>query len=71
VNLHIGLPTDDLLPPVRSSLSGEAAEEEVVVAATNRRGRAIGCRVRCSQLLSPTGEVRGVIVLMEELPAVS
>jgi two-component system CheB/CheR fusion protein len=69
VNLDIGLPTDRLLPLVRSTLVGEDLDRQLTVEATNRRGRAIRCRVTCSQLLSPTNEVRGAIVLMEELPA--
>jgi two-component system CheB/CheR fusion protein len=66
-NLDIGLPVDALLPLLRSVLAGEDGSHETVVAATNRRGRAIDCHVACSQLLSPTGEVRGVIVLMDEV----
>jgi two-component system, chemotaxis family, CheB/CheR fusion protein len=68
VNLDIGLPTAELLPVVRATLAGEDGERIVSVDATNRRGRAINCRVSCSQLLSPTGDVRGVIVLMEDGP---
>ena len=68
VNLDIGLPTDRLLPLVRATLAGEDVERQLTVDATNRRGRAIRCRVTCSQLLSPLNEVRGAIVLME-LPA--
>jgi two-component system CheB/CheR fusion protein len=69
VNLDIGLPTEQLLPLVRSTLAGEDVDRQLTVDATNRRGRAIRCRVTCSQLLSPTNEVRGAIVLMEEFPA--
>jgi two-component system CheB/CheR fusion protein len=69
VNLDIGLRTDQLLPLVRSTLSGEDGDDHLTVDATNRRGRVIRCRVTCSQLLSPTNEVRGAIVLMEEVPA--
>jgi two-component system CheB/CheR fusion protein len=66
-NLDIGLPVDALLPLLRSVLAGEDGSHETVVAATNRRGRAIQCHVACSQLLSPTGDIRGVIVLMDEV----
>ena len=66
-NLDIGLDTDGLLPMVRATLTGEEAERVATVEATNRRGRKINCRVSCSQLLSPIDEVRGVIVLMEEV----
>ena len=67
-NLDIGLATDRLLPLVRSTLAGDDGERATTVEATNRRGRSIQCRISCSQLLSPTGDVRGVIVLMEEVP---
>jgi two-component system, chemotaxis family, CheB/CheR fusion protein len=67
LNLDIGLPTDKLLPLLRATLTGGPKPRETTVEATNRRGHAIRCRIRCSQLLSPTNEVRGVIVLMEEM----
>ena len=69
VNLDIGLPTDALLPLVRATLAGDPPEREVVVQATNRRGRTIECRVTCSPLLSATNEIDGAIVLMEEADA--
>jgi two-component system CheB/CheR fusion protein len=68
VNLDIGLPTAELLPLVRATLAGEEGDRQLTLDATNRRGRVIRCRVTCSQLLTPTNEVRGAIVLMEEVP---
>ncbi|HET8742894.1 MAG TPA: CheR family methyltransferase [Gaiella sp.] len=67
VNLDIGLPTDGLLPLIRATLAGEENRHQVVLDATNRRGRPIRCRVTCSQLLSATNEVQGAILLMEEV----
>jgi two-component system CheB/CheR fusion protein len=67
VNLDIGLPTDGLLPLIRATLAGEENRHQVVLDATNRRGRRIRCRVTCSQLLSATNEVQGAILLMEEV----
>src|SRR5262249_53686254 len=65
LNLDIGLPTDRLRPAMRACLSSASEHEESVIAATNRRGRAISCRVTCTPLGSGR-EVRGVILMMEE-----
>lgn len=64
LNLDVGLPVDEILSAIRSALADEAVE--VTVAATNRRGREIACRVSCSPLREPAGAVRGAIVLMDE-----
>jgi two-component system CheB/CheR fusion protein len=66
-NLDIGLPVDELLPGVRAALGAPETpqpDDGVVLPATNRRGRAFDCRVTISPLLSPTREVRGVIMVM-------
>jgi two-component system CheB/CheR fusion protein len=47
-------------------LTGESAREEVVVEATNRRGRAFQCQVTVLPLGSENdGGVSGVIMMME------
>ena len=69
MNLDIGLPVERLRDPIRDCLAGDGAHAVVVVGATNRRGRAIQCRVSCTPLHAADGaaaEVRGVILLMEE-----
>jgi two-component system CheB/CheR fusion protein len=38
----------------------------MLVDATNRRGKAIKCRVSCSPLLAHNKQRQGVILLMEE-----
>jgi two-component system CheB/CheR fusion protein len=64
LNLDIGLPTDQLRAPIRNSLAGEP--EEVVLDATNRRGKPVRLKVTCIPLVSPTKQtVSGVILLME------
>jgi two-component system, chemotaxis family, CheB/CheR fusion protein len=63
LNLEIGLPVADLAAAVRSCLQGEG-EVEKTVACTNRRGKAVTCRVFITPLSS--SETRGVIVLVEE-----
>jgi two-component system CheB/CheR fusion protein len=66
LGLDIGLPVDKLKQPLRDVLSGKRAREELVLDATDRRGRAFQCRVACLPLGSQSsGEVSGVIVMME------
>jgi two-component system CheB/CheR fusion protein len=62
-NLDIGLPFEKLKKPLRACLAGETSPA-VVVKATNRRGRAIECRVTCTPLLNAR-QVSGVILFME------
>ena len=45
---------------------GNTEGNEVVLDATNRRGRAIGCKVTCLPLIVSSKDVHGVIVLMEQ-----
>jgi two-component system CheB/CheR fusion protein len=65
VNLDIGLPVAEVLPLLRATLQEQDSQAELLLDATNRRGRPVRVRVAASQLLSPEREVRGVIVLME------
>lgn len=66
LSLDIGLPVEQLKGPLRACLAGESEREELVLQATNRRGRSFRCRVTCL----PLGVVRdsgiaGVILIME------
>jgi two-component system, chemotaxis family, CheB/CheR fusion protein len=63
LNLDFGLAVDRLRDPIRAALNGE--QTELVVAATNRLGRAIESKVTCRPLMHPGGAVAGVIVMME------
>lgn len=68
LSLDIGLATDELKQPIRACLSGETSREELVMTATNRRGREFECRVVCMPLGGQAdGEVSGVIVMMESV----
>jgi two-component system CheB/CheR fusion protein len=67
LNLDIGLPAEELKIPIRACLSSAATHEEVVVDATNRRGRAIRCRVTCTPLANGSGDPIGAILLMDEV----
>jgi two-component system CheB/CheR fusion protein len=67
LNLDIGLPVEPLRSPVRSCLAGEVDYPEVMLNATNRRGKAMQCRITCTPLMSSGGERQGVILLMDEV----
>jgi two-component system CheB/CheR fusion protein len=64
--LDIGLPLDGMAKSLRACLEGTSEFELHYVAATNRRGKSIQCRVSCSRLVTPDNKARGMIVLMEE-----
>ena len=64
--LDIGLPVQSLHGPVKDLLHGRARDTAVVVAATNRRGRSLQCRVTMSVLSEMNRETSGVILVMDE-----
>ena len=67
LNLDIGLPVEHLRNPIRALLVGEVESREVILDATNRRGKRIQCRILCSPLRGGVGkEAQGAILLMEE-----
>jgi len=66
MELDIGLPVEKLKGAIRACLSGESQSQEVLLDATNRRGKRMSCQVTCSPLLGPEREIQGVIVVMEE-----
>ncbi|HZS62710.1 MAG TPA: CheR family methyltransferase [Gemmatimonadaceae bacterium] len=65
-SLDIGLPVHQLKRPMRLTLVGESDGEQVIVDATNRRGKAIQCLVSCMALMGREGR-QGVIVTMEQV----
>ncbi len=67
LNLDIGLPVEQLLQPIRTCLTGQVDYLEVKLEATNRRGKAITCKVTCTPMINIAREIRGVILLMEEI----
>ena len=69
LNLDIGLPIEQLRAGIRACLNGDGDHTEQVVPATNRRGRAITCRVTATPLNGANKEIRGVILLMDEQAA--
>ncbi len=69
LNLDIGLPTDPLRSAIRACLAGESEQPSFTVAATNRRGKTIACRINGSTLLGAKRDPRGVILVIDEEPA--
>jgi two-component system CheB/CheR fusion protein len=67
LNIDIGLAVEDLRQPIKSILTGESGHLSVEVDATNRRGREFRCRVALDPLFTRGREIRGVILLMEEI----
>jgi two-component system CheB/CheR fusion protein len=65
--LAIGLPLDQVRDLVRAVLDGGSTPGELVVSATNRRGKTIQCLVTATPHLGAGGQKQGAIVLMEEI----
>ena len=68
LNIDIGLPVEELRQPIRAVLGGSEVES-IEMAATNRRGREFRCSVALTPLLNRAGQIRGVILLMDEVQA--
>jgi two-component system, chemotaxis family, CheB/CheR fusion protein len=66
LTLDIGLPVEQLRAPVRAILSRTSPYEEIVLETTNRRGKAIQCRITCTPLIGSDTNISGVILLIEE-----
>jgi two-component system CheB/CheR fusion protein len=66
LGLELGLPVDRLAAPLRDVLRDGGARVELVLDATNRRGRAIDCRVVALPLKANGADVSGAILLMED-----
>jgi len=67
LNLDIGLPTEQLIPPIRQCIGGEKKRISLTMDAVNRRGKSIKCQVDLDALLGQAGEIRGVILLIKEV----
>jgi two-component system CheB/CheR fusion protein len=66
LGLDIGLPLEELRDSLREALAGQTPPA-LVVEATNRRGRAIRCKVTAVPLAVDGHDLRGAILLMEAL----
>jgi two-component system, chemotaxis family, CheB/CheR fusion protein len=70
LNLDSGLPAERLKAPIRACLVEDAKHVEVILDATNRRGKPIRVKVTCTPLAGPRGaSVGGVIMVMEDTDA--
>jgi len=69
LNLDIGLPTDQLRSAIRTAFNGTGEFGEIILTATNRRGKPIACKVTATPLLGVNKEVCGVILVMEDQAA--
>ncbi|MEA2306605.1 MAG: two-component system, chemotaxis family, CheB/CheR fusion protein, partial [Solirubrobacteraceae bacterium] len=65
-DLDVGLPVGKLEPELTAVLDGTEPRAVLVLDATNRRGRAIRCRVTVLPMRAVPDEVSGAILLMEE-----
>lgn len=66
--LDIGLPVEKVHQQIRDTLKGGSQREEVVVEATNRRGKPFMCRITLLPLGDGVdGNVSGVIMMMENV----
>ncbi len=69
LSLDIGLPVEKLKQQLRAMTSGESQREEVVLDATNRRGKPFRCHVTLLPVGSNDGRAAGVIMMMEDAGA--
>ncbi|HEY7619333.1 MAG TPA: CheR family methyltransferase [Solirubrobacteraceae bacterium] len=67
LDLDLGLKVDELADPLREVIGDGRHRVELMLEATNRRGRAIDCRVVVLPLSVDGDEVSGAILLMEEI----
>ncbi|MCW5317772.1 PAS domain S-box protein [Nostoc sp. KVJ3] len=68
-SLDIGLPVEQLRSPIRDSLSGKKQFQEMILDATNRRGRQIKCYLAITPLLGI--EMQGAVLMMADVERVS
>jgi two-component system CheB/CheR fusion protein len=66
LGLDIGLPVAELRQPIREALAAGGNHRQLVLPATNRRGRPIQCRINVGPLRQPDDTIRGVILLMDD-----
>ncbi len=67
LNLDIGLPVGELRNPIRATLLRESLDGGLTLEATNRRGKAIQCRVTITPLHDHSlNTIQGVILMMED-----
>ena len=71
LTLDIGLPVERLRECIDACLTTRSALEELTLDAVNRRGKAIRCKISCTPLEGPAGDIREVILFTEEVGEVA
>ncbi len=66
--LDIGLPVAQLSEQMKDCLEGGSALHEATMSATNRRGKAVNCKVSCMPVVNKDGAIRGVMIITQEIP---
>ena len=66
-DLDMGLPVKEAQKRIRSFLTQQKGAGDVVLTATNRRGKTIKCHVTYTLRLDSEGKRQGVVMLMEEV----
>jgi two-component system, chemotaxis family, CheB/CheR fusion protein len=64
--LDFGLPLAELHQPIRDVMHGAENLRELTIAAVNRKGRPLECRIKISPLRDGAGATTGVIMLMHD-----
>jgi two-component system CheB/CheR fusion protein len=64
-SLDIGLPIEQLRSPIRDCLFGKQQFQEMILDATNRRGRLIKCYLAITPLFST--EIEGAVLIMTDV----
>ncbi|MBE8998913.1 MULTISPECIES: CheR family methyltransferase [unclassified Nostoc] len=67
-SLDIGLPVEQLRSPIRDCLSGKKQFQEMMLEATNRRGRQIKCYLAITPLLGM--DIQGAVLMMADVERV-
>jgi two-component system, chemotaxis family, CheB/CheR fusion protein len=68
-SLDIGLPLEQLRSPIRDSISGKKQFQEMILDATNRRGRQIKCYLAITPLLGM--DIQGAVLMMADVERVT
>ncbi|HXG92006.1 MAG TPA: CheR family methyltransferase, partial [Blastocatellia bacterium] len=67
LNLEFGLDLNQLKPSLKAILSGKSDYDERILQTINRRGKQFDCRVTLMRHDSKGKDVRGVIIMMEDM----
>jgi len=68
-SLDIGLPVEQLRVPIRDIVSNKKKFQEILINATNRRGKQIQCYIAFSPLLGDN--VEGIIMMMTDIEKIN